>query len=365
ETDPNSAIVTIHSGAGGTESCDWASMLLRMYLRWADKRGYKTEIIDSLEGDEAGIKSSTFTVTGPYAYGYLKGEDGVHRLVRISPFDANKRRHTSFASVEVIAEVEDDIVVEINETDIRVDTYRASGAGGQHVNKTSSAVRITHLPTGMVVQCQNERSQHKNRSMAMKLLRAKLYDHYQKQREAELAAQRGEQEKIAWGSQIRSYVLQPYQMVKDHRTGSETGNVNAVLDGDIDVFITGFLQKRIANVSAHAHDQPRIRRVRAKPGRKRRRARKTRGSTSRSPVARQKFVRRSQGRLWQNTTLLRVAGLGRETIRVHYQAGEHWRLRRRRRQRFHNPHKSDNRQGSGLRAPHQVASAAAGKMARP
>ncbi len=246
ETDPNSAIVTIHSGAGGTESCDWASMLLRMYLRWADKRGYKTEIIDSLEGDEAGIKSSTFTVTGPYAYGYLKGEDGVHRLVRISPFDANKRRHTSFASVEVIAEVEDDIVVEINETDIRVDTYRASGAGGQHVNKTSSAVRITHLPTGMVVQCQNERSQHKNRSMAMKLLRAKLYDHYQKQREAELAAQRGEQEKIAWGSQIRSYVLQPYQMVKDHRTGSETGNVNAVLDGDIDVFINGFQQKRIA-----------------------------------------------------------------------------------------------------------------------
>jgi peptide chain release factor 2 len=246
ETDPNNAIVTIHSGAGGTESCDWASMLLRLYVRWADKRGYTTEVIDSIEGDEAGIKSATFTVTGPYAYGYLKGEDGVHRLVRISPFDANKRRHTSFASVEVIAEVEDDIVVEINEADVRVDTFRASGAGGQHVNKTSSAVRMTHLPTGMVVQCQNERSQHKNRSVAMKLLRAKLYDHFQKQREAEVASQRGEQEKIAWGSQIRSYVLQPYQMVKDHRTGIETGNVNAVLDGGIDQFISAYLQNKAA-----------------------------------------------------------------------------------------------------------------------
>ncbi len=246
ETDPNDAIVTIHSGAGGTESCDWAAMLLRMYTRWAEQHGYATEIVDSIEGDEAGIKSVTLTISGPYAYGYLKSEDGVHRLVRISPFDANKRRHTSFASVEVIAEVEDDIVVDINDADLRVDTYRASGAGGQHVNKTSSAVRITHMPTGIVVQCQNERSQHKNRAMAMKLLRAKIYDHYEKKRQAELAAQRGKQEEIAWGSQIRSYVLQPYQMAKDHRTGIEIGNVNAVLDGDIDPFISGYLQKQFA-----------------------------------------------------------------------------------------------------------------------
>ncbi|GAB4342504.1 MAG: peptide chain release factor 2 [Candidatus Abyssubacteria bacterium] len=246
ETDPNDAIVTIHAGAGGTEACDWVSMLLRMYVRWAERRGYQTEIVDSLEGDEAGYKSVTFTVTGAYAYGYLKSEDGVHRLVRISPFDAARRRHTSFASVEVIPEVEDDITVEINEADLRVDTYRASGAGGQHVNKTSSAVRITHLPTGIVVQCQNERSQHKNRAMAMKLLKAKLYDHYRKQREAELAVQRGKQEDIAWGSQIRSYVLQPYQMVKDHRTGIEIGNVEAVLNGDLEPFITGYLQKHFA-----------------------------------------------------------------------------------------------------------------------
>jgi peptide chain release factor 2 len=244
ETDANDAIVTIHSGAGGTESCDWAAMLLRMYMRWAEQHGYATEIVDSIEGDEAGIKSVTFTLSGPYAYGYLKSEDGVHRLVRISPFDANKRRHTSFASVEVIADVEDDIVVDINDADLRVDTFRASGAGGQHVNKTSSAVRITHLPTGIVAQCQNERSQHKNRAMAMKLLRAKLYDHYEKKRQAELAVQRGKQEDIAWGSQIRSYVLQPYQMAKDHRTGIEIGNVNAVLDGDIDPFISGYLQKQ-------------------------------------------------------------------------------------------------------------------------
>jgi peptide chain release factor 2 len=246
ETDPNDAIITIHSGAGGTESCDWVAMLLRMYARWSERRGYATEIVDQLEGDEAGIKSVTFTVSGEYSYGYLRSENGVHRLVRISPFDANKRRHTSFASVEVIAEVEDDIVVDINDDDLRVDTYRASGAGGQHVNKTSSAVRITHLPTGIVVQCQNERSQHKNRATAMKLLRAKLYDHYRKKRDAELAAQRGKQEEIAWGSQIRSYVLQPYQMVKDHRTGIEIGNINAVLDGDLDTFINGYLQKQFA-----------------------------------------------------------------------------------------------------------------------
>ncbi len=246
ETDASGAIVTIHAGAGGTEACDWTSMLLRMYLRWAEQKGYGTEIIDSLEGDEAGIKSVTFTVGGPYAFGYLKSETGVHRLVRISPFDANKRRHTSFASVEVLADVEDDIVIDIKEADLRVDTYRASGAGGQHVNKTSSAVRMTHLPTGIVVQCQNERSQHKNRAMAMKLLRAKLYNHFEKERQAEIALQRGKQEEIAWGSQIRSYVLQPYQMVKDHRTGIEAGNVTAVLDGDLDQFITGYLQSKIA-----------------------------------------------------------------------------------------------------------------------
>jgi len=246
ETDANDAIVTIHSGAGGTEACDWVAMLLRMFTRWVEQRGYDAEIVDILDGDEAGIKSVTFTVSGLYAYGYLKSEEGVHRLVRISPFDANKRRHTSFASVEVIAEVEDDIVVDMNEADLRVDTYRASGAGGQHVNKTSSAVRITHVPSGIVVQCQNERSQHKNRATAMKLLRAKLYNLYEKEREAELAAQRGKQEGIAWGSQIRSYVMQPYQMVKDHRTGIEVGNISAVLDGGLDPFINGFLQKQIA-----------------------------------------------------------------------------------------------------------------------
>lgn len=243
-TDSNNAIVTVHSGAGGTESCDWAAMLLRMYMRWSERRDYSAEIIDSLEGDEAGIKSATFTVAGLYAYGYLKSETGVHRLVRISPFDANKRRHTSFASVEVLAEVEDDVSIEISDSDLRVDTYRASGAGGQHVNKTSSAVRITHIPTGIVVQCQSERSQHKNRATAMKLLRARLYDRHEKQRQAELAAQRGKQEEIAWGSQIRSYVMQPYQLVKDHRTEIEIGNINAVLDGDIEPFISAYLQKR-------------------------------------------------------------------------------------------------------------------------
>jgi peptide chain release factor 2 len=246
ETDSSGAIVTIHAGAGGTEACDWVSILLRMYMRWAERKNYTTEVVDFLEGDEAGYRSVTFTVSGLYAFGYLKSENGVHRLVRISPFDANKRRHTSFASVEVLADVEDDIVVDINEADLRIDTYRSSGAGGQHVNKTSSAVRMTHLPTGIVVQCQNERSQHKNRTMAMKLLKAKLYNLYEKQRQAELAVQRGKQEEIAWGSQIRSYVLQPYQMVKDHRTGIEIGNVSAILDGDIDAFITGYLQSQLA-----------------------------------------------------------------------------------------------------------------------
>jgi len=250
--DPNNAIVTVHSGAGGTESCDWAAMLLRMYTRWVERRGYEAELIDSLDGDEAGIKSATFTVSGPYAYGYLKSEVGVHRLVRISPFDANKRRHTSFASVEVLAEVEDDIVVDISDADIRIDTYRASGAGGQHVNKTSSAVRITHIPTGIVVQCQGERSQHKNKATAMKLLRAKLYSQYEKERDAELAAQRGKQDEIAWGSQIRSYVMQPYQMVKDHRTGVEIGNISAVLDGDIEPFINAYLQDRFAKRSGNS-----------------------------------------------------------------------------------------------------------------
>ena len=254
KTDANNAIVTVHSGAGGTESCDWAAMLLRMYMRWAERRGYEVEIIDSLDGDEAGIKSVTFTVGGLYAYGYLKGETGVHRLVRISPFDANKRRHTSFASVEALAEVDDDIVVEINDADLRVDTYRASGAGGQHINKTSSAVRLTHIPTGIVVQCQSERSQHKNRATAMKLLRARLYSRIEKERRDELAAQRGKQDEIAWGSQIRSYVLQPYQMAKDHRTGIEIGNVTAVLDGDIERFITGHLQMQFGGGESSGGD---------------------------------------------------------------------------------------------------------------
>jgi len=249
ETDSNNAIVTVHSGAGGTESCDWAAMLLRMYMRWVERREFEAEIIDSLDGDEAGIKSATFTVAGPYAFGYLKSEMGVHRLVRISPFDANKRRHTSFASVEVLAEIEDDIDIEVNEADLRIDTYRASGAGGQHVNKTSSAVRITHAPSGIVVQCQSERSQHKNKATAMKLLRAKLYDMREKERQADLAAQRGKQEEIAWGSQIRSYVMQPYQMAKDHRTDIEIGNISAVLDGDIDSFINAYLQKQFAEKS--------------------------------------------------------------------------------------------------------------------
>ena len=243
EHDAGNAIVTLHPGAGGTEAQDWAEMLFRLYLRWCERRGYKTEIIDLQPGEGAGIKNATFTVTGPYAYGYLKGEAGVHRLVRISPFDANARRHTSFASLFVFPEIDDTVDVEINDADLRVDTYRSSGAGGQHVNKTDSAVRLTHLPTGIVVACQNERSQHKNRATAMKVLRARLYElELQKQRERMNALQKTKKE-IAWGSQIRSYVLHPYRMVKDHRTGCEIGNADAVLDGDIDKFIGAYLQQ--------------------------------------------------------------------------------------------------------------------------
>ena len=241
ENDFNNAIVNIHAGAGGTEAQDWADMLLRMYLRWAEKRGFKADIFDMLQGEEAGIKSATFTVNGDYAFGYLKAEVGIHRLVRISPYDANARRHTSFASVFVYPDIEDDVVIEIEDKDLRVDTFRASGAGGQHVNKTESAVRITHLPSGIVVQCQNERSQHMNRAMAMKLLKARLYEKELEEREKEMDKIHASKKKIAWGSQIRSYILQPYQLVKDHRTGKEVGNVDAVLDGDLDGFIEAYL----------------------------------------------------------------------------------------------------------------------------
>lgn len=244
EIDINDAIITIHPGAGGTESQDWAQILMRMYLRWAEKRGFRTEIIDLLPGEEAGIKSVTFTVSGPYAYGYLKAEAGVHRLVRISPFDANKRRHTSFSAVLIFPEIEEDTTVEINEDDLKIDTFRASGAGGQHVNKTSSAVRITHAPTGIVVTCQNERSQHKNKAMAMKILRARLYGLQLKEQEKKVEGIVGDKKGISWGNQIRSYTLQPYRLIKDHRTGLEVGNVDAVLDGDIDVFISAYLREK-------------------------------------------------------------------------------------------------------------------------
>jgi len=243
--DVSPAIVSVHAGAGGTESQDWAEMLLRMYLRWADRNRYKTEILDQTEGEEAGLKSVTFSVTGRWAYGRLKSERGVHRLVRISPFDSQKRRHTSFALVEVMPEVPEDAEVEIRDEDLRVDTYRSSGAGGQHVNKTDSAVRITHIPTGIVVTCQNERSQIQNRERAMAILRARLVERKMEEREAEMALLRGDHVEAGWGNQIRSYVLQPYTMVKDLRTGVETSNPTAVLDGDIDAFIDGYLRSRI------------------------------------------------------------------------------------------------------------------------
>ncbi|MFZ5801892.1 MAG: peptide chain release factor 2 [Candidatus Omnitrophota bacterium] len=254
--DKNNAIVSINAGAGGTESCDWASMLYRMYLRWADQRGYQIQSIDLMPGEEAGIKSATFIVQGSYAYGYLKAESGVHRLVRISPFDANKRRHTSFASADVIAEVDDIPEIDVKENEIRLDTYRAGGAGGQHVNKTSSAVRITHLATGIVVQCQNERSQHQNKQVAMKVLKAKLYERYRQEKENERLAFYGEKKKIEWGSQIRSYVMHPYSMVKDHRTDWETSNVQAVMDGDLDALIEAYLKKFAARMQNGAAGTP-------------------------------------------------------------------------------------------------------------
>jgi len=248
--DERPAIVSVHAGAGGTESQDWAEMLLRMYLRWAERNKYRTEILDQTEGEEAGLKSVTVAIDGRWAYGRLRSERGVHRLVRISPFDSQNRRHTSFALVEVMPEVPADAAIEIDERDLKVDTYRASGAGGQHVNKTDSAVRITHLPTGIVVTCQNERSQIQNRERAMAVLRAKLVELAEEEREAEMARLRGEHVEAGWGNQIRSYVLQPYTMVKDLRTGVETSNPGAVLDGDLDAFIEGYLRSRIGEVAA-------------------------------------------------------------------------------------------------------------------
>lgn len=242
ENDGGNAIVSMHAGAGGTEAQDWVEILLRMYTRWAEDAGYKVEILDLLDGDEAGVKSVTFMVSGLYAYGKLKCEEGVHRLIRISPFDSSGRRHTSFASVSVLPEVSDDVAVDINPEDLRIDTYRSGGAGGQHVNKTDSAVRITHIPTGIVAQCQNERSQYSNRLAAMKILTARLYEMKQKEIKDSLQKIKGEYKEIAWGSQIRTYTMNPFSLVKDHRSNMEVGNVQAVLDGDLDGFITACLR---------------------------------------------------------------------------------------------------------------------------
>ncbi len=242
EYDRSNAILKLNAGAGGTESCDWAGMLYRMYTRWAERKGFSVEVLDFLDGDEAGIKSVTFQVNGENAYGYLKSEKGVHRLVRISPFNAQGKRQTSFVSLDVMPDIEDDIDIEINPDELRVDTYRSSGAGGQHINKTSSAIRITHIPTGIVVQCQNERSQHQNKDKAMQMLKAKLYLLEQQKQEEKLSGIRGEVSDIAWGNQIRSYVMQPYTMVKDHRTSAEVSNVDGVMDGKIDPFINAYLK---------------------------------------------------------------------------------------------------------------------------
>lgn len=242
EYDKNNAILKLNAGAGGTESCDWAGMLYRMYTRWAEKKGYAVEVLDYLDGEEAGIKSVTFQVNGENAYGYLKSEKGVHRLVRISPFNAQGKRQTSFVSLDVMPDIEEDLDVEVNEEDLQIDTYRSSGAGGQHINKTSSAIRITHLPTGIVVQCQNERSQFQNKDKAMQMLKAKLYLLRREENAQKLSGIRGEVKEIGWGNQIRSYVMQPYTMVKDHRTGAESGNVDAVMDGALDLFINAYLK---------------------------------------------------------------------------------------------------------------------------
>ena len=250
ELDRNGAVVTINAGAGGTESCDWASMLFRMYLRFAERKGWKSEIYDLIDGDEAGVKSTTFEVEGEFAFGLLKAETGVHRLVRISPFDSNARRHTSFASIFISPVVDDEIEIDVNESDLRVDTYRASGAGGQHVNKTDSAVRMTHIPTGIVVQCQNQRSQHQNREQCLKLLKSRLYEKELEERKKAQEAVEGAKSDIGWGSQIRSYVLHPYKMVKDHRTNFESHSPDDVLDGDLDQFINEWLAKKKSDQNA-------------------------------------------------------------------------------------------------------------------
>ena len=255
ENDDKNAIVSINAGAGGTEAQDWTEMLLRMYLRWCERKSFVVQMVDMQEGEEAGIKSTTFTVAGLHAYGLLKAESGIHRLVRISPFDASGRRHTSFAAVLVYPEVDDKIVVDIKTSDLRIDTYRASGAGGQHVNKTSSAVRITHLPTGIVVACQNEKSQHRNRDIAMKILRARIYEREKRAQQDKLQEMHDNLDDIAWGNQIRSYVMQPYRLVKDHRTGAEKGNVESVMDGDLDDFIEAYLLNQL-NTRARSTNAP-------------------------------------------------------------------------------------------------------------